>query len=174
MKEGSEATKRKLREYFEDLGWQAKRVLDGMDHAEDFYFTRAAQVKIPKWTNQRSVVMGDAAFATFGVGTTLAISSAYTLAGELSKIKTSDEIPQALENYEQVFRSLYAKMEDLPPGYPQIVFPQSPWAIRLRDFLIWAVSATKAYKLIPGEGGVDFMLPMYEWKDVLEGKEVQT
>lgn len=170
MKGGPDATKKKLREYFEDLGWQAKRVLEGMDHAEDFYFTRAAQVKLPKWANHRGVVMGDAAFATFGVGTTLAISSAYTLAGELSKIKCSGDIPQALESYEQVFRTLYAKMEDLPPGYPQIVFPQSAWAIRLRDFLIWVVSATKAYKLIPGEGGVDFMLPLYEWEDIPQVK----
>ncbi|KEF63425.1 uncharacterized protein A1O9_01403 [Exophiala aquamarina CBS 119918] len=170
MKEGPEATKKKLWEYFKDLGWQAKRVLEGMNSAEDFYFTRAAQVKLPKWTNQRGVVMGDAAFATFGVGTTLAISSAYTLAGELSKIKNNDDVPHALEKYEQVFRTLYAKMEDLPPGYPQIVFPQSAWAIRLRDFLIWVVSATKAYKLIPGEGGVDFALPPYEWGEIPERK----
>lgn len=166
MNTGPDATKKQLRQYFENIGWQAKRVLEGMDHAEDFYFTRAAQVKLPQWTNRRGVVMGDAAFATFGVGTTLAISSAYTLAGELSKIESSDDVPRALENYEQVFRTLYAKMEDLPPGYPQIVFPQSPWAIRLRDFLIWLVSATKAYKLIPGEGGADFSLPQYEWADI--------
>ncbi|KAK5056608.1 hypothetical protein LTR84_012140 [Exophiala bonariae] len=168
MEKGPEATKEKLREYFENLGWQAKRVLEGMDQADDFYFTRAAQVKLPRWTggSGRAVVIGDAAFATFGVGTTLAISSAYILAGELSRISTGDvDIPQALESYERVFRKLYAKMEDLPPGYPQIIFPQSPWAIRLRDFLIWTVAATKAYKLIPGEGGVDFSLPAYEWED---------
>lgn len=167
MEKGPEATKKKLREYFENLGWQAKRVLEGMDRADDFYFTRAAQVKLPKWTSGRAVVIGDAAFATFGVGTTLAISSAYILAGELSKIQSGDDadVSQALESYERVFRALYAKMEDLPPGYPQIIFPQSSWAIRLRDFLIWTVAATKAYKLIPGEGGVDFSLPAYEWKD---------
>ncbi|CZR64107.1 related to salicylate 1-monooxygenase [Phialocephala subalpina] len=55
MEEGTEAQKRILREHFENTGWEAKRV------------------KLPKWTKGRALVLGDAAFATFGVGTSLAI-----------------------------------------------------------------------------------------------------
>ena len=86
--------------------------------------SRAAQVKLSKWTNGRAPVLGDAVFATFGVGTSLAIQSAYVLAGELSKIQSSNDIPQALEKYE-VFRPLYAKMEEIPPGIPHVVCPQT-------------------------------------------------
>ncbi len=68
--------------------------------------SKAAQVKLPKWTNGRALVLGDAAHATFGVGTSLAVESAYILAGELSMIKSSDEIPEALERYEGIFRPL--------------------------------------------------------------------
>jgi len=163
MDKGTEDTKRMLHEYLENAGWEAKRVLEGMDHAEDFYMSRAAQVKLSKWTNGRALVLGDAAFATFGVGTSLAIESAYVLAGELSKIKSSNDVPQALEKYEEVFRRLYASMEELPPGFPQIVFPQTAWGLRLRDSALWFVSKTKMYKLFQGASGTDWKLPCYDW-----------
>jgi 2-polyprenyl-6-methoxyphenol hydroxylase-like FAD-dependent oxidoreductase len=137
-----------------------------MDHAEDFYMSRAAQVKLSKWTNGRTLVLGDAAWATFGIGTTLAIEGAYMLAGELSKIQSSDDIPQALERYEEVFRPLYAKMEELPPGFPQILCPQTAWGMRLRDSVLWFASKTKAHKLLPADPGVEWELPSYSWKDV--------
>jgi len=163
MDKGTEDTKRMLHEYLENAGWEAKRVLEGMDHAEDFYMSRAAQVKLSKWTNKRALVLGDAAFATFGVGTSLAIESAYVLAGELSKIQSSNDVPQALEKYEEVFRRLYASMEELPPGFPQIVFPQTAWGLRLRDSALWFVSKTKIYKLFQGASGIDWKLPCYDW-----------
>ena len=42
MERGTEDTKRMLHEYFQNAGWEAKRVLEGMDHADDFYMSRAA------------------------------------------------------------------------------------------------------------------------------------
>ncbi len=163
MDKGTEETKRMLHEYFENAGWEAKRVLEGMDHAEDFYMSRAAQVKLSKWTNGRALVMGDAAFATFGIGTSLAIESAYLLAGELSKIQSRNDVPQALEKYEEVFRPFYAKMEELPPGFPQIAFPQTAWGLRFRESALWFVSKTKIYKLFQGGSGIDWKLPGYDW-----------
>ena len=163
MDKGTEGAKLLLHKYFENAGWEAKRVLEGMDNAEDFYMSRAAQVKLSKWTNGRALVLGDAAFATFGVGTSLAIESAYMLAGELSKIQSSNDVPQALERYEEVFRPLYAKMEELPPGFPQIAFPQTAWGLRLRDSVLWFVSKTKMYKIFQGDSGIDWKLPCYDW-----------
>lgn len=163
MDQGTEAAKRLLHEYFENAGWEAKRVLEGMDHAEDFYMSRAAQVKLSKWTNGRALVIGDAAFATFGIGTSLAIESAYLLAGELSKIQSKEDVPQALEKYEEVFRSFYAKMEELPTGYPQIAFPQTAWGLRFRDSVLWLVSKTKMYKFFQGGSAIDWKVPSYDW-----------
>ncbi|KAL6710744.1 hypothetical protein ACN47E_007801 [Coniothyrium glycines] len=164
--QGLEAQKQILHQYFENAGWQAKRILEGLDQTRDFYMSKAAQVKLPKWTNGRTVVLGDAAFATFGIGTSLAIESAYFLAGELSKIKTSEDIPKALISYEDTFCPLYAKDEELPPAFPQIAFPQTAWALRLRDSALWIVSKTKAYKLLPKDGGHKFDLPDYDWVGV--------
>ena len=163
MDKGTEDTRRMLHDYLENAGWEAKRVLEGMDHAEDFYMSRIAQVKLSKWTNGRALVLGDAALATFGVGTSLAIESAYLLAGELSKIQSSNDVPQALEKYEEVFRPLYAKMEDIPPRFPQIAFPQTAWGLWLRDSTLWFVSKTKMYKLVQVGSEIDWKLPFYDW-----------
>lgn len=163
MEKGTGDTKRMLHEYLDNAGWQAKRVLEGMDHAEDFYMSRIALVKLPKWTNGRALVLGDAALATFGVATSLAIVSAYLLAGELSKIQSSADVPQALKEYEEVFRPLIPKMEMIPPGYPNFAFPQTVWGLWLRDFAIWAVSKTKVYKLFGDDSKIDWKLPGYDW-----------
>jgi 2-polyprenyl-6-methoxyphenol hydroxylase-like FAD-dependent oxidoreductase len=48
--------------------------------------------------------LGDAAFATMGVGTSLAMTGAYCIAGELSKIESADQVPDALQKYEDIFR----------------------------------------------------------------------
>lgn len=166
MSKGTAETKQMLHKYFDEAGWEAKRVLEGMDHAEDFYMTRAAQVKLPKWTNGRALVIGDAAFATYGVGTTLAIESAYYLAGELSKIQGPDDVPQALERYEREFRTLYSKMEDIPSWFPQVAFPQTSWGLLLRNSALWLASKTKAHKLLPKDAGVQAKLPCYDWVSV--------
>lgn len=163
MDKGTGATKRVLHKYVENAGWEAKRVLEGMDQADDFYIARTAQVKLPRWTNGRALVLGDAASATFGVGTTLAIESAYILAGELSKIQSSGDVPQALERYEEIFRPLYRTMEELPPGFPQVAFPQTTWGLWLRDSVLWFVSKTKLYTLFQGGSEGNWKLPRYDW-----------
>ncbi|RMZ71310.1 salicylate 1-monooxygenase [Pyrenophora seminiperda CCB06] len=166
MEGGPAAQKQLLHKYFKDAGWQAERILAGMDQCDDFYMSRAAYVKLSKWTNNRATLIGDAAHATFGVGTSLAVEGAYFLAGELSKIKNGDEIPGALERYEENFRAIQRKEGDIPPGYPQIAFPQTTWGLKVRDSLLWAVAKTKVYKLLPSEKPDDSKLPVYDWVSV--------
>ena len=165
-KGSDEAKKRILHKYFDNAGWQAEQVLDGLDKSTDFYMSRAAQVKLPKWTSGRACVLGDAAHATFGVGTTLAIEGAYLLAGELSKIQNSEDIPQALVSFEDVFRPLYGKMEDPPSWFPQAAFPQTGWGLWLRNTFLWFVSTTKIYKLSGPPSEEKQNLPQYAWVDL--------
>jgi 2-polyprenyl-6-methoxyphenol hydroxylase-like FAD-dependent oxidoreductase len=163
MDGGPAAQKALLHRYFKDAGWQAERILAGMDRCDDFYMSRAAYVRLPTWTNHRAVLVGDAAHATFGVGTTLAVHGAYVLAGELSKVQSTKDIPEALRRYEKAFRAVQRKDEDLPPGFPQIGFPQTTWGIRLRDAIMWTVCKSKAYKLLPGDKPDESKLPVYDW-----------
>ncbi|TLD29897.1 flavo protein monooxygenase [Venturia nashicola] len=164
LRDGIDAKKRVLHERFNDAGWEAKRVLDGMDQAEDFYMSSATKVTLSKWTNKRAVLLGDAAWASFGA-TSLAIEGAYSLAGEIGKIKGTKDVPRALEKYEEVFRPIYVEKGDLPPGFPQIMFPQS-WGLRVRDAFLWTVSRTGLHKLFLAysETKTVFKLPEYDWR----------
>ena len=118
------------------------------------------------WTSNRAVLLGDAAFATFGVGTTLAIQSAYFLAGELGKMENSEDIPATLQRYEEVFRVIQSNDEDLPKGFPHIAFPQTAWGLRVRDSIAWAIGKSKVYKLLPSDKPDASRLPAYEWVGV--------
>lgn len=166
MDAGPEAQKAFLREYFKDAGWQAERILACMQKSDDFYMSRSAYVKLPTWTNHRATLLGDAAHATFGVGTTLAVEGAYFLAGELSKIKSTDDVPGALKAYEKVFQAIVAKEGGLPPGFPQLAFPQTAWGIKVRDAIAWTVSRSGLYKLLPDDKPDESNLPLYEWVSV--------
>ncbi|KAG9185528.1 hypothetical protein G6011_06859 [Alternaria panax] len=168
MNDGLEKQKEILYTYFNDAGWQAKRILAGVNECDDFYMSRAAYFKLPTWTNNRAVLLGDAAHATFGVGTTLAVEGAYLLAGELGKIQRSDEIPAALKRYEDTFSNIQGIDENLPPGFPQLAFPQTAWGIKVRDLLAWTIWKSRAYKLIPNDrdNSDESKLPKYEWVTV--------
>ncbi|CAE7023618.1 hypothetical protein PTNB73_02190 [Pyrenophora teres f. teres] len=166
MKGGMEAQKKLLHDYFKNAGWEAERILAGMDQCDDFYMSRTAYVKLPKWVNDRVALVGDAAHATLAVGTTLAVEGAYFLAGELSKIQNTDGIADALVRYEQNFRLIQGKDADILSWYPQIAFPQTAWALKLRDSLVWTLSKTKAYRLLPVEKLDETKLPVYDWVSV--------
>lgn len=171
LEAGVEAQKAMLTQRFAGSGWQAKRILSALQSSPDFYMSRAAQVKSPLWhsPSSRTVLIGDAALATFGIGTSLAIKSAYYLAGEISKHASSSrsaDIPKALDSYEAVFRNVYGKYEDLPWGFPQVAFPRTRVGMAVRDVVVWGVGKSKVYKLLPDEDKKgEEELGEYEWNE---------
>ena len=104
------ATQKKyFRQRFQNAGWQSERFLDGLDATDDFYMTHWCRVVTPKYAKGHCVTLGDAAFAIMGVGTSLAMTGAYCIAGELSKIGSAHQVPDALQTYEDLFRPWVVK-----------------------------------------------------------------
>ncbi len=76
-----------LRENFKHERWEIPRLLEMMDSAPDFYFDSVSQIKMDRWFEGRSVLLGDAAWCPSplsGMGTGMAVVGAYVLAGELA------------------------------------------------------------------------------------------
>ncbi len=116
----------RLREVFADVTWQAPRILDELaaDH-HDFYLDRVGQVRAPAWSRGRVVLLGDAGYCASpisGMGTSLALTGAYVLAGELA---ARPEIGAALRSYETLMRPYVEKAQQLPPGAPRAANPFS-------------------------------------------------
>jgi 2-polyprenyl-6-methoxyphenol hydroxylase-like FAD-dependent oxidoreductase len=120
-----------LRERFADVGWEAPRVLDGMVGAEDFYLDVLRQVRMRRWSRGRVVLLGDAAWCATplaGLGTTLAVTGACVLAGELSR---TDDVARALSAYEVAMRPLVQRAQRVPKVLPRLMNPHSQSGIGL-------------------------------------------
>ncbi|HEY2225549.1 FAD-dependent monooxygenase, partial [Actinomycetospora sp.] len=112
-----------LRRTFADVGWQAPRVLDALDDAS-MYFDAVAQAKLPRWSTGRRVLLGDAAWSTgpFGTGTSLALTGAYILAGELD---LHDDPRAALVRYEELMRPFVDRAQNVRPAMLRAMNPRS-------------------------------------------------
>ncbi|MFC5141845.1 FAD-dependent monooxygenase [Actinomycetospora rhizophila] len=119
-----------LRRTYADVGWQAPRVLAALEDAS-MYFDAVAQIRLPRWSTGRTVLLGDAAWATgpFGTGTTLALVGAHILAGELGDTAdtadTTADTTAALARYEERMRPFVAQAQDVKPAALRAMNPRS-------------------------------------------------
>jgi 2-polyprenyl-6-methoxyphenol hydroxylase-like FAD-dependent oxidoreductase len=93
-----------LRDYLRGGGWQCDRIINNLDYDDDLYLGPLVQIKAKQWSKSRFTLVGDAGYSPSvltGRGTTLAITGAYILAGELSK---TEDMPAALKSYESILR----------------------------------------------------------------------
>lgn len=120
-----------LRETFADVRWQAPRILDALaENHDDFYLDRVGQVHAPSWSRGRIALLGDAAYCASpisGMGTSLSLTGAYLLAGELSRHSEPDA---GLRSYESLMRPYATKGQKLAPGAPRIANPDSRAGVR--------------------------------------------
>lgn len=161
-----------IRQEFSDAGWQARRILDAMDQAPDFYFQPLKQIKMSKWHTGRVVCLGDAAFAPTplsGIGTSLAIDGAYALAGELSKLADQEHPSAALEAYEKVFRPFVEEMQPAPSWIAAAFHPNTGLTRWIFQSLISTFSRIVAIPWVRNkfteEDREDFKLPQYSRLD---------
>ncbi|KAJ9602639.1 hypothetical protein H2200_012832 [Cladophialophora chaetospira] len=158
-----------LRHEFADAGWQARRLLDNMDQAPDWYFQAMQQIKMNKWSKGRVICLGDTAFAPTpltGMGTSLAMLGGYLLAGEISKLNTGQPVSNALDEYERIFRPFVEKICDIPWFVPGIGHPETAFKRAIFRLCIRAVTGIMRTSWIANRNfdtsnDEDFPLPIY-------------
>ena len=119
-------------EIYSGLGWETPRVVREMMKADNFYSDELVQVKLPTWSQDRVVLLGDAAWAPSpftGQGNQLAIIGAWVLAQEMSRNRS----PVAYEMYEKRLRKYVEECQSIPlNGYAPYIFnPQTAFGIWL-------------------------------------------
>lgn len=165
-KNGRQTQQDLLRREFADAGWQAQRLLDAMDQAPDFYFQAIQQIRMTKWSKSRVVCLGDTAYAptpVAGGGTSLAITGAYILAAELSKLDKGEHPSKALEAYESTFRPYVEQVQKIPLFVPAFAHPETAWKRRLLQASLSALSKVVAIPWVAQRTSKDdgFRLPRY-------------
>ena len=132
---------------YTDAGWQAGRICAALPTASELYVDYLTQVRAPSWVRGRIVLCGDAAWCSTpvsGVGTTLALTGAYILAGELS---ARPSLSAAFAGYEQRMRPLVERAQKLPPGTPQLIHPRSRWGLAVLRTLLRVAGSRPARAL---------------------------
>ena len=133
--------KESFAEMYKGLGWETPRVVEEMMKSENFYSDELMQVKLPKWSDHRVALVGDAAWAPTpftGQGNQLAIIGGWVLAQEMSRNRT----PVAFEMYEKRLRAYVEESQNIPLGgyAPYMFCPQTSWGIWLLRWLFLFVS----------------------------------
>jgi 2-polyprenyl-6-methoxyphenol hydroxylase-like FAD-dependent oxidoreductase len=158
--------KQAFAELFSELGWETARVTEEMMKAENFYSDELAQVKLPRWSQGRVVLLGDAAWAPTpftGQGNQLAIIGGWVLAQEMARTRA----PAAFDTYEKRLRSYVEESQNIPLGgyAPYVFMPETKWGIWMLQaayrLLFWTVRLlrwTKLSSLIPDGQTDDFDL----------------
>ncbi|GIZ44293.1 hypothetical protein CKM354_000749600 [Cercospora kikuchii] len=139
-RKGSATQRALLKEYYQDAGWECERINREMETADDFYYDMIAQVKMPKWNKGRVVLLGDAGYCASpisGMGTTLALNGAYSLAEALTR-NPHDHVA-AFEDYENSMRPLVDRAQALPLGgrVHYLINPESVWGVWILHLLCW-------------------------------------
>ena len=171
-KQGDDALKQYVAQHDQGVGWKASEAIKGMMKAKDFYASEVVQVKIPSLHKGRFALVGDAGYAPgpTGTGTSLALTGAYILAGEVGKHK--GDLAAGLRGYEARMRPIIEDMQKIPPFVADIFAPQTAWAIWLRNhifaFVIWSRILDIAQKVFGSFGGAlassdKYRLPDYRW-----------
>ena len=129
-----------LAKEFRDYGWKAPLLLEHLPAAEDFYFDSISQITLDTWQRGRIGLVGDAGFCpapAVGGGTSLAVVTAYILAGELAAARS--DLPSGLRNYERTVRRMVDLSRAIGPKVMRTLIPGSPTALKLMPFAAAAV-----------------------------------
>lgn len=139
-----------LRSVFADAGWESARILAAMDTAEEIYFDRVSQIRLPSWHEGRVALVGDAGMAVSflaGEGAGLAMAEAYVLAGELARAK--GDYQRAFPAYESRLRPFVEDKQRNAEGFASTFVPETQFGIWLRNH---------ATKLMALPGAANLML----------------
>ena len=169
MKQGDDALKEFVAQKYKGPGWKMEEVLQGLMTTDDFYANEVVQVKTPSIYKGRFALVGDAGYAPgfTGTGTTLALTGAYILAGEIGKHK--GDVSAGLKGYAEVMRPIIKEMQKSPPFITTILAPQTAWGIWLRNhifaFIAWTKILEFAQRFFGGGFGSteQYKLPEYDW-----------
>ena len=168
-KQGDDALKRFVVQHFRGVGWKTNEILEGLMESKDFYASEVVQVKTPSLYNGRFVMAGDAGYAPgfTGTGTTLALTGAYVLAGEV--LNHAGSVAAGLRGYEEQMRPIIDDMQKVPPLVPTVMAPQTAWGIWLRNHIFAFITWTKVLEFAPKYLASSFastdqyVLPEYTW-----------
>jgi 2-polyprenyl-6-methoxyphenol hydroxylase-like FAD-dependent oxidoreductase len=155
-----------LRARFGGKGWECSQILEALDRTDDLYFDRVSQIRMPRWSQGRIALVGDAAYCVSlvaGQGSALAMTGAYVLAGELAS--ACGQHVEGFANYEKVLRAFIDAKQQGAERFAGAFAPKTWWGLFLRNQVIKAAAVPGIARFAFGRDIVDRLrLPDYCWQ----------
>ncbi|MGW5741854.1 FAD-dependent monooxygenase [Amycolatopsis sp. NPDC003861] len=128
-----EAQRELIARTFAGDGWEIPRMVAAMREADDLFFDVISQIRMPRWSSGRVVLVGDAAHAPSfltGQGTSLALVGAYVLAHALAVFP---DHAAAFAAYESRLRGFVEANQGLVSEGQATLFPATAEALEARN-----------------------------------------
>lgn len=135
-----ENLKERFEEQFKNSGWEIPRLISAMKESSDCYFDTIAQIRMPTWWKGRVALVGDAAHAASGIGTSLAMVGAYVLAREIAN--ANRDYTAAFARYEKSIWKYIKKGQDMSESHLHIWKGEYSWRSKCQLY---------ALKILPGK-----------------------
>jgi 2-polyprenyl-6-methoxyphenol hydroxylase-like FAD-dependent oxidoreductase len=123
-----------LRKVFADVGWECPRIFEAMETVRGIYFDRVSQIRMDRWTQGRTALIGDAAACASllaGEGTGLAMAEAYVLAGELQAC--GGDHRAAFARYEERMMPFLKRKQETAAKFASSFAPKTPFGVAFRN-----------------------------------------
>ncbi len=121
-----EQQKQIVADHFRGVDWEVPKMLELMKNASDLFFDSVSQVHMNSLANGRVVLLGDAGYCASpasGQGTSLALTGAYVLAGELAASRGDHDM--AFKNYQLEMAGFIKKNQALGREVLKEMVPKS-------------------------------------------------
>ncbi|WNF31225.1 FAD-dependent monooxygenase [Streptomyces sp. C11-1] len=121
-----------LTEAFAESAWQIPEMLTALHIADDLFFDVVSQIRMPRWSNGRAALVGDAAYAPSlltGQGTSLALVGSYMLAASLA----ARDHTTGFAAYEHDTRAFVTLNQDQAGKGAATLFPATARALEQRN-----------------------------------------
>jgi 2-polyprenyl-6-methoxyphenol hydroxylase-like FAD-dependent oxidoreductase len=123
-----------LRARFGGDRWECSAILARLDAADDVYFDSVSQIRMPRWSAGRKVLIGDAAHCPSllaGAGSAFAMLGAYVLAGELKQ--ANGDHAAAFAAYEGCMRPFIEEQQTGAVQFARWFAPKTAFGMFLRN-----------------------------------------
>ncbi|GEB48352.1 FAD-dependent monooxygenase [Streptomyces cacaoi] len=117
---------------FADAGWEVPGLITALRDADDLFLDVVSQIRMPRWSQGRVALVGDAAYAPSfltGQGTSLALVGAYMLAGSLA----GRDHAAGFAAYEHATREFVTLNQDQAGMGEATLFPTTARALEQRN-----------------------------------------
>jgi 2-polyprenyl-6-methoxyphenol hydroxylase-like FAD-dependent oxidoreductase len=159
-----QAQKQALRDEFAGVGWECPDMLNKLDKDTEIYFDAVSQIRMEKWSRNRSTLVGDACACPSllaGQGSALAMVGAYVLAGELKLADGDHRV--AFANYERSLHPVIESKQLAAQKFAKSFAPKTQAGIFLRNQITRLMGIPFVADLAMGRMFKDSLsLPPYE------------